>query len=137
MADEGREIKISFATLKGLSYWAGFLGIWLIIAGILGLIGAAFSLSAGSEGLGAFFGGLISGVISLVMGSKLRKAKASIESYMFSDRSMMLEDGLDNIRVFFKIQGILIIIALVILLVAIIASLFGAFMFMGFRGYPY
>jgi len=134
MTDENKEVKISFSTLKGLSYWAGFLGNWLIVVGIFALIGAIFSLSRGYPGLGAFLSGLVSGVISLVMGSRLRKAKASIESYMFSNRSVVLEDGLDNIRVFFKIQGILIIIAIVIFIIAIIAGLSGTFMFMGYRG---
>ncbi|AKI97844.1 DUF5362 family protein [Kosmotoga pacifica] len=131
MAEGNKEVRLSFSTLKGLSYWAGFLGMWLIIAGIFAFIGGIIALGGGMGGIGPFLSGLISGGLTVFMGSKLRQAKKSIEEYMFSDNSIMLENGLDSMRVFFKVQGILIIIALVFAVVAIIAALSGVMMGFG------
>ncbi|TYB92394.1 MAG: hypothetical protein FXF54_07460 [Kosmotoga sp.] len=119
-----QETKVSYSTLKGLSYWAGFLGIWILVGAILGFVGAILGVaSGGMAGLGAAIPSVIASIIVFIMGYKLRTAKKEIEEYMISQSSYKLEGGLDNLRAFFKIQGILIIIALIIAVIAIVAVL--------------
>ncbi|MEA2067061.1 MAG: DUF5362 family protein [Thermotogota bacterium] len=119
-----QETKISYSTLKGLSYWAGFLGIWILVGAILGFIGAILGVACGGmAGLGAAIPSIIASIIVFIMGYKLRTAKKEIDEYMISQSSYKLEGGLDNLRSFFKIQGILIIIALLFAVIAIIAVL--------------
>ncbi|HAA85582.1 MAG TPA: hypothetical protein DCE14_04420, partial [Kosmotogaceae bacterium] len=36
-----QDVAISYRTVRGAAYWAGFIGVWFIIAGILAFIGAA------------------------------------------------------------------------------------------------
>ncbi len=74
-------------------------------------------------GLGAAIPSVIASIIVFIMGYKLRTAKKEIDEYMISQSSYKLEGGLDNLRSFFKIQGILIIIALIFVVIAIIAVL--------------
>ena len=63
---------ISYQTLSGLSYWAGFVGAWThrrytgIIGSIAGMIANPFSIF-----------GLISAIVALVMGLRLRRTKRS------------------------------------------------------------
>jgi hypothetical protein len=119
-----QDAKVSYSTLKGLSYWAGFLGIWILVGAILGFIGAILGVvSGGMAGLGAAIPSVIASIIVFIMGYKLRTAKKEIDEYMISQSSYKLEGGLDNLRSFFKIQGILIIIALIFVVIAIIAVL--------------
>jgi hypothetical protein len=119
-----QETKISYSILKGLSYWAGFLGIWILVGAILGFIGAILGVaSGGMAGLGAAIPSIIASIIVFIMGYKLRTAKKEIDEYMINQSNHKLEGGLDNLRSFFKIQGILIIIALIFVVIAIIAVL--------------
>ncbi|MFW6120825.1 MAG: DUF5362 family protein [Petrotogales bacterium] len=126
--------KISYSTLKGLSYWAGFLGIWILVGAILGFIGAVMGVaSGGMQGLAAAIPSVIASIIVFIMGYKLRTAKKEIEEYMLSQSSYKLEGGLDNLRSFFKIQGILIIIAIIIVVITLIFVLANPGYFGGYQ----
>ncbi|MGC9383080.1 MAG: hypothetical protein ACP5D6_00525 [Kosmotogaceae bacterium] len=64
-----QETKISYSTLKGLSYWAGFLGIWILVGAILGFIGAILGVaSGGMAGLGAAIPSIIASIIVFIIG---------------------------------------------------------------------
>lgn len=134
-----QEIPISYRTVRGLAYWAGFVGIWFIIGAILAFIGAASILFlAGDyaffdmEGM-EFYGfsvemiagaavAVIAGVIALVMGAKLRGTKRSLEDFIASGKASVMEAALSNAKSFFKIQGVMIILGLVFAVVTIVFS---------------
>ncbi|MGC9321684.1 MAG: hypothetical protein ACP5FY_05520 [Kosmotogaceae bacterium] len=67
---------ISYQTLSGLSYWAGFVGIWMIVGAILGIIGSIVGMVANPFSIF----GVISALIALIMGLKLRSSKKEFDS---------------------------------------------------------
>jgi hypothetical protein len=111
------------ATLQTLSKWAGFfVGIMSIIIGAFTCLGA----------IGTFGLSLIPGVITIVMGVKLRNAKASIEKYLAGGGNE-LNNIFENLGTYFKIQGILYIITIVLTVLGILfAGVFMAAMFSNF-----
>ncbi len=132
-----QDVAISYRTVRGAAYWAGFIGVWFIIAGILAFIGAAailffagdivffenelqtfygFSVEA-LAGAGAV---IVGGIFVLVMGAKLRRTRRSLEDYIESGKLALIEDALNATRSFFKIQGILIILFLVLAVVGVV-----------------
>jgi sulfite exporter TauE/SafE len=108
---------ISYQTLSGLSYWAGFVGIWTIVGAILGIIGSIVGMVANPFSIF----GVISALIALIMGLKLRSSKKEFDSFVHSKASVNLEIALDSLRHYFRIQGILIILALVFVVITIVA----------------
>jgi sulfite exporter TauE/SafE len=108
---------ISYQTLSGLSYWAGFVGIWTIVGAILGIIGSIVGMVANPFSIF----GVISALIALIMGLKLRNSKKEFDSFVHSKASVNLEIALDSLRHYFRIQGILIILALVFVVITIVA----------------
>ncbi|HHU77891.1 MAG: DUF5362 family protein [Caldicoprobacterales bacterium] len=95
--------------LSDMGKWAGFLGIINIIGGVLGCISIV---------------GLIPGIIAIILGLKLRGAKR------YADEAVAAPDGvtetsrlnlmISDLSAFFKIQGILIIISLVLSIIGVI-----------------
>lgn len=120
-------ISISPEFLEKTSKWAGFLGIVTIVSGALTCLGAitTFGLS------------LIPGIINIILGLKLNKVKSTIESYLRGD-SYAINEAFDNIGSYFKIQGILMIVAFVLAILGIIFAVvigFSAFNSMGNQMY--
>ncbi len=110
--------------LKQMSSWMGFVGIILIIMGALQAIGGVFALVIGA----------IPGILVIILGVKLRGAKKYADNLVaegvndnyWTNFNMLV----GNLNTFFKIQGILIIIGLVLGLLGIILSLvFGFVLF--------
>jgi len=102
----------------------GFVGIILIIMGALQAIGGVFALVIGA----------IPGILVIILGVKLRGAKKYADNLVaegvndnyWTNFNMLV----GNLNTFFKIQGILIIIGLVLGLLGIILSLvFGFVLF--------
>ncbi len=106
--------------LRQLSVWMGFVGIMTIISGVFSVI----------SGLFTFIIGAVPGIIAIILGVKLRNAKHYVDAMQtmpsnadFTTHFNMLAVNLNS---YFKIQGILIIIVLVILLfVFILGALVG------------
>lgn len=98
--------------LNDMSKWAGFVGIMTIISGVLACISIA---------------GIIPGVISIILGLKLRSAKKYADE-LAVDPDQTTQSGKLNLLLadlsgYFKIQGILIIIGLVLAVVGIFAAI--------------
>ncbi|KUK79886.1 MAG: hypothetical protein XD94_1275 [Mesotoga prima] len=108
---------ITYQTLSGLSYWAGFVGIWTIVGAVLGIIGSIVGMVANPFSIF----GAISAVVALIMGLKLRSSKKELDSFVQSKASINLEIALDSLRHYFRIQGILIILALVFIVITIVS----------------
>ena len=116
-------------TLRQLSTWMGFVGIMTIIAG-------AFSAIAG---LFAFIVGAIPGIITIILGVKLRNAKHNADLILagetIDDEVAHFNMFTANLSTYFKIQGILIIISLAFALVGILIAIVGSvsmYMYQGF-----
>lgn len=111
--------------LEKLSKWTSFVGIMLIILGSLICLGAfrSFGLS------------LIPGIITILLGVKLRSAKASIDMYIRGN-SNEINEIFEHLGSFFQMSGILIIIYLsLMVLFFIVAVIIGAAMFSKFAGF--
>ena len=113
--------------LKQMSTWTGFVGIMTIIGGVLSCISIV---------------GIIPGIISIILGLKLRSAKKySDEIIANPDDSMQAGKVnllMSDLTVYFKVQGILIIVGFVFAVIAIIFSIsMGAFAFSQFSNSYY
>lgn len=111
-------------TLNQLSSWMGFVGIMTIIAGAISAIGGLF----------AFVIGAIPGVITIILGVKLRNAKQNADAMIASAAENIDTAQFNlfaaNLNTYFKIQGILIIVSLVLGIAgAIIAFILGVSMY--------
>lgn len=115
------------ALLDKLSKWSGFVGIMLIIFGAIICLGAftSFGLS------------LIPGIITILLGVKLRNVKTSIDMYIRGN-SQEINGIFEHLGSFFQMSGILIIIYLALIVIFfIIAVIFSAAMFTRFGSFYY
>ncbi|ACL69875.1 DUF5362 family protein [Halothermothrix orenii] len=103
--------------LQELSKWTGFVGIVTIIFGVIATI----------FGLFQFVIGAIPGIVTIVVGVKLRNAKKAADRMLRPGGEENPEadtyDLFENLNSYFKIQGILLIIYLVLLGISIIAGI--------------
>jgi hypothetical protein len=109
--------------IDSLSGWMKFMGIYTIIAGAfscLGIITAAI-------GVPLIFAG-----IALIKGSK------SIKTYKQYNNQYNLNEVFTSLNKYFKIQGILTIVGIVLSIIVIILSIFSAvFTINSFQNYNY
>jgi hypothetical protein len=110
------------AKLEQLSKWMGFVGIMTIIGGAISAISGVF----------AFVVGAIPGIITILLGVMLRKAKGNAENMLYEDPvdsySANFSMLIANLNSYFKILGILIIISLVLgVLMVILGIIAGSF----------
>jgi len=94
----------------------GFVGIVTIIGGVISAISGFF----------AFVIGALPGIISIIMGVLLRKAKKHADAILFEDAverySANFSKLVGSLNAYFKIMSILIIIGLVL---GVLAAVFG------------
>ncbi len=117
------------AKMQQLSAWMGFVGIITIIGGVLSALAGVF----------AFVVGAIPGIIAIVLGVKLRSAKQYADALLMEQAvegySGNFNLFVDNLNIYFKIQGILIIISLAMGLLGILVSLFAGFAFYSYTAF--
>lgn len=102
-------LHISRQHLETTSKWAGFLGIFTIVSGVLTCLGA----------IGSFGISLIPGGITIFLGLKLNKVKRSIQNYL-NGETYAINETFENMGSYFKIQAILMIIGLILGILALI-----------------
>jgi len=109
--------------MQQLSAWMGFVGIITIIGGVLSALAGVF----------AFVVGAIPGIIAIVLGVKLRNAKQYAEALLMEQDTELYSGNfnmfVENLNIYFKIQGVLIIISLAMGLLGIIISMIAGFAF--------
>lgn len=108
---------VSEHNLREMSTWAGFLGIIMIISGVLSAIGGLFM----------FVVGAIPGIITIILGIKLRNAKNYAEEAVNTNNEVALNSLIASLSSFFKIQGVLIIIIFVLTIVFMLLGGLAAF----------
>ena len=117
---------IDHKRLEQLKKWAGFVGVMTIISGVLSAIVGVF----------VFIVGAIPGIITIILGVKLNDAQKEAGQLLASEdlpdeqRMPHLNLLFDNMNSYFKIQGILIIVNLVMFIIAIIVVIAGGYSFM-------
>ncbi len=93
--------------LRQLSGWMGFVGTITIISGIISILTSLFTFALG----------IIPGVITIILGLKLRAARQYVDELVNAspgaDPTMPINMLAANLNIYFKIQGILIIILLI------------------------
>ncbi len=107
--------------LSEMKDWAGFLGIILIISGVLSAI----------SGLFLFIVGAIPGIITIILGVKLRDAKKYADELLQSNDQTLLNPLIASLGSFFKIQGILIIVIFAFIVLGFMIILIGGLAYMG------
>lgn len=99
--------------LKQFTKWTGFIAVFTIIFGALQAVGGLF----------AFIIGALPGVLMIILGIKLLKAKRQADEMLEYD--VIDEDRMkalfNNLNIYFKIQGVLIIISLIFTVIGLIA----------------
>lgn len=93
--------------------WAGFVGIITLIGGILQVLSII---------------GIISGVLMIILGVKLLGAKSSaraIAAYSGEMPPDQLNMMVNDLRVYFQVNGVLIIISLILAVLITIALIVG------------
>lgn len=102
-------LHISREHIENTGKWAGLVGIFTIISGVLICLSAitTFGLS------------LIPGGINIFLGLKLNKVKKSIERYV-SGESYAINEAFENMGSYFKINAILMIISFVLSIIALV-----------------
>jgi len=114
--------------LEQLSKWMGFVGIMTIIGGTLSAISGVF----------AFVVGAIPGIITIILGVMLRKAKGHAEAMLYEDSvknySANFSMLVSNLNTYFKILGVLIIISLILGVLLAVFGLIAGFAFTNFLG---
>lgn len=101
--------------LNGLSKWSGFLGGFLIVTGVLQVISIV---------------GILSGILCIIMGVKLRGAKKAAHALTIvgeADSPGEINKMIDNLRSYFQINGILIIISLILSVLTVIGLIISVF----------
>ncbi|OGO77626.1 MAG: hypothetical protein A2Y23_11770 [Clostridiales bacterium GWB2_37_7] len=102
-------------SLQAFIKWANILGILSIVFGALAALG----------GIAAFLIGAIPGILMILAGLKLLKAKKSAEGLLaIEDPALQLESFnqlIDESTAFFKFQGIYYIVTIVLTIIGIIA----------------
>ncbi|GAW31969.1 hypothetical protein JDF658_17340 [Carboxydocella sp. JDF658] len=109
------DILVDREILSQHSRWVGFVGIMTVIFGVISAI----------AGLFAFIVGAIPGIITIILGLKLRGAKKYADQIIASGGdSTQLNMLFMNLNTYFKIQGVLIIINLIMIALAIFFGIF-------------
>jgi len=106
---------ISVDVVEKLSKWTYFIGILSLIGGILATIGGLFAYGVGA----------IPGIITIIMAIKLMKVKNAAMAYRYDGEKneKHIEEILDNLRVYFTIQGALIIISFIFAIIGVVIAL--------------
>lgn len=122
-------IMLDRVKMQQLSAWMGFVGIITIIGGVLSALAGVF----------AFVVGAIPGIIAIVLGVKLRNAKQYAEALLMEQDTELYSGNfnmfVENLNIYFKIQGVLIIISLAMGLLGIIISMIAGFAFYSYSAF--
>lgn len=127
--------------LKGVAVWAGMAAIVSLTGSILGFINYFVqksrieSLYRQYEGFGVrrtsstsnLFSAVISLVIGIVLFSLLYKFSRSTKSGIDSSQQGLINEGLGSLASYFKVIGVLMIIAIAFFVLAFLAGLGGGF----------
>jgi hypothetical protein len=112
--------KTTRANLKNIALWAtisaiaNFAGLLLTIVQLVYLIKKFSSVASSS------FSSLISIIISLVMNVILLMASLQIRKALNTFDQSLLNRGLANFKIYFKVYGILLILAIAIVLMTVV-----------------
>lgn len=95
-------------TLEKFAKWSGFMGVWTIILGVLQALTIV---------------GIPAAIIMIILGVKLLGAKSAANALAVSpegDAPMHINKLIGDLKTYFHINGVLIIIALIVMVLAII-----------------
>lgn len=114
------EFELDKDQLENLQKWTGVVGIILIISGVINTITGVFF----------FFVGAIPGIISIILGLKLRGVKKHIKDYLYTQSDYPLNLLFTDLTSYFKIQGIFTIVMIVaVFLLGILGAFAGLAMY--------
>ena len=134
-------------SLRGTKGWVLLVGImsligagFMVLAGVGMLFGSAFMGSVGGEGappammlVGMGVGYIVFAVIYIFPGLFLIRYSSAIGRLLSSGQAQDMEDALNQQRKFWKLMGVLVLIMLVIMVVGVIAAIALPFMMGGIK----
>lgn len=95
---------LSRDNIESIQRWSGFLGVVFIITGAINTF----------IGLFAFVIGAIPGIITIVLGVKLRGVKKYAKEYLETNNDGAVDLLMSELSSYLKIQGIMMIISLIL-----------------------
>lgn len=134
-------------SLRGTKTWVLLVGIlsligagFMVLAGVAMLFGSAFMGSVGGEGasppgmlIGMGVGYILFAVIYIFPGLFLIRYSSAIGRLLSSGQAQDMEDALNQQRKFWKLIGVLVLIMFVIMVVGVIAAIALPFMMGGIK----
>lgn len=97
------EFELDKDQLEILQKWTGIVGIILIVSGVINTITGFFF----------FLVGAIPGIISIILGLKLRGVKKHIKDYLYTQSDYPLNLLFTDLTSYFKIQGVFTIVMII------------------------
>jgi|ERR1700730_5173230 len=121
--------------IRTIAIWARLVAIIAFVSYALALLIAIIRpdvqlegtrLSLGSSRVGSIIGALISGAIGIAINLFLYRFAVAAKDGVETQNTIQLETAFDNLRTYFKIIGIILIIVLVIFGLIIVFAILGA-----------
>jgi len=112
-----------FFILNKLSKWNKIIGMFLIIMGIITLLG----IFADSSNLALAILTILISVFMVYIGTRLNSAASNFKHSIYEEDSEGLKIGLNNLRQYFMITGITYIVVIIFMIITMIAAAFFGF----------
>jgi len=112
-----------FFILDKLSKWNKIIGMFLIVMGIITLLG----IFADSSNLALATLTILISVFMVYLGTRLNSAASNFKHSIYEEDSEGLKIGLNNLRQYFMITGITYIVVIIFMIIAMIAAAFFGF----------
>ncbi len=112
-----------FFILDKLSKWNKIIGMFLIVMGIITLLG----IFADSSNLALATLTILISVFMVYLGTRLNSAASNFKHSIYEEDSEGLKIGLNNLRQYFMITGITYIVVIIFMIIAMVAAAFFGF----------
>ncbi len=120
-----------FFILDKLSKWNKIIGMFLIVMGIVTLLG----IFADSSNLALVSFTILISVFMVYLGTRLNSAASHFKHSIYEENSEGLKIGLNNLRQYFMITGISYIVVIIFMMIFMIAAAFFGFAVEGFSDF--
>ena len=112
-----------FYILDKLSKWNKIIGMFLIVMGIISLLG----IFADTSNFVTVLFTILLSIFIVYLGTRLTSAASHLKHSIYEENSDSLKIGMNNLRQYFMITGIAYIVGIVLLIIMMFAAAFIGF----------
>jgi len=112
-----------FYILDKLSKWNKIIGMFLIVMGIISLLG----IFADTSNFATVLFTILLSIFIVYLGTRLTSAASHLKHSIYEESSDSLKIGMNNLRQYFMITGIAYIVGIVLLIIMMFAAAFIGF----------